>query len=180
MTNISWRKAQVTDLPRIVDIYNQAVSHGIATDDDQPQTVDSRREWFESFDDHHPLWVVVADDQIVGWVGLEVFFPHPNFAQSVQISIYFDDQFHHQGFGTATLKFIDQQAQQLGIKTIISYIYDRNKPSQGLFSGNGYRYVGELTDIAKIRGEYRSVETYLKNLPHRKAAPPKGSGFSDD
>lgn len=44
MTNISWRKAQVTDLPRIVDIYNQAVSHGIATDDDQPQTVDSRRE----------------------------------------------------------------------------------------------------------------------------------------
>ncbi|HIW70029.1 MAG TPA: GNAT family N-acetyltransferase [Candidatus Limosilactobacillus merdipullorum] len=164
MTDISWRKAQLMDLPRIVAIYNQAVSHGIATDDDQPQTVESQRGWFQSFDDQYPLWVVMVDSQVVGWVGLELFFPHPNFAHSVQISIYFDDQFHHQGLGTKTLQFIDQQACHLGIKTIISYIYERNKPSQRLFASQGYHYVGELTDVAKIRGEYRSVETYLKNF----------------
>ncbi|WP_295747484.1 GNAT family N-acetyltransferase [uncultured Limosilactobacillus sp.] len=164
MAEVSWRKATSGDLPQIVAIYNQAVRHGIATDDDQPQTVSSRQKWFHSYDDHHPLWVVEKAGQVAGWVGLEVFFPHPNFAQTVEISIYFDDQFQHQHLGSATLAFIDQQARHLGVKTIVAHIYERNLPSQQLFQKNGYHHAGELTNIAVIRGENRSVETYLKHF----------------
>lgn len=163
MANLKWRLATEADLPRIVEIYNQAVAHGIATDDSEQQTVAGRQGWFDSYDDRHPLWVVISDDVIVGWVGLEIFYDHPNFAQSVQISIYFDDQYHHQHFGTQTLNFIDQQVGQLGIKNIVSYIYERNLPSQNLFKKNGYDYVGEFTNISHINGEDRSVEIFMKH-----------------
>lgn len=164
MEKIMWRRATRADLPRIVDIYNQAVRHGIATDDTDEQTVAGREEWFNAYNDQHPLWVIVKQEHVVGWVGLETFFDHPNFSRSVQISIYFDNHYQHQHLGTATLKFIDQQASEMGIKTIVSYIYERNHPSQMLFQQNGYHYAGELTDIAYLNGEYRSVKIYIKHF----------------
>ncbi len=164
MAEIIWRRATAADLSRIVEIYNQAVIHGIATDDDKQQTVASRQRWFNSFDNHHPLLVIEKGGQMVGWVGLPTFWPHPNFSQSAEISLYIDNHFQHQHLGTATLHFIDRQAPQLGIKTIVAYIYERNQPSQQLFKQNDYHYAGELTNISHIRGEFRSLETYLKNF----------------
>lgn len=164
MAEITWRRATAADLPRIVAIYNQAVANGIATDDDHQQTVANRRDWFNSFNNHHPLWVIEKNDQVVGWVGLPAFWPHPNYSQSVEISLYIDNQFQHQHIGTATLNFIDQQAPRLGIQTIVAYIYERNHHSQQLFKKHGYHYAGELTNISRIHGEFRSLETYLKNF----------------
>lgn len=163
---VSFRRAQVGDLARIINIYNQAVEHHIATDDDKPVTLAKKKAWFADFNDHFPLWVVVSNGMIVGWVGLEQFFPHPNFAHSAQISIYFDYHYHRQSLGTITLKFIDSQIPKLPIRTIVSYIYERNLLSQELFKKAGYRFVGDLTNIAHINGEYRTVKTYIKNYDY--------------
>lgn len=163
---VSFRRAQRVDLATIVDIYNQAVTRHIATDDGQPVTVADKESWFDDFNDHFPLWVIISEEKIVGWVGLEEFFPHPNFAHSAQISIYFDYRYHRQSLGTQTLAFIDRQIPQLPIRTIVSYIYERNIPSQRLFTQAGYRFVGDLTNIARINGEYRTVKTYIKNYDY--------------
>lgn len=148
----------------MVDIYNQAVQRGIATDDDQPVTVADRKAWFDGADDHYPIWVAEIDGQVVGWVALEEFFHHPNYQRSAQIAIYFDYGDHRQSFGSQTLQFIDRQAPQCGLHTVVAYIFDRNLPSQRLFTKSGYQFAGDLVDIARINGEYRTVKTYLKHF----------------
>lgn len=171
MNNLNFRQAKTADLPRIINIYNQAVIHGIATDDDHPLTVKEKESWFTSFNNHFPIWVIELDDEVVGWVALEEFFHHKNYAHDAQIAIYFDYQHHQQSLGTQALAFIDDQVKHhLPLTTIVAYIFEENIASQKLFTKCGYEYVGDLPTIAHINGKYRTIKTYLKhfNVPIQK------------
>jgi L-amino acid N-acyltransferase YncA len=48
------RLATLPDLPRLVEIYNQAIASHTATADTLPFTVDTRRAWFAS---HAPRFI---------------------------------------------------------------------------------------------------------------------------
>lgn len=150
---MNFRRAEKADLDRLVEIYNQAVPSHIVTDDDDPISVDSRREWMNDFDDTHPCWVVEENGQIIGWCGLEYFYPHPAFDHSAEISIYIDNEHQNQGVGSALLDYVNVNiTKNLPIKTVISYIYERNVPSQRLFQRSGYDKIGELSQISMIAG----------------------------
>lgn len=165
MAKLNFRRAEQKDLPIIVKIYNQAVEHKIATDDDHPVTVADRQEWLDESDDHFPIWVIEDAGTIVGWVALEEFFHHPNYAHDAQIAIYFDYRHHQQSLGTRTLAFIDDQVEHhLPLTTIVSYIFEENIASQKLFTKCGYKFVGDLPTIAHINGKYRTIKTYLKHF----------------
>ena len=58
--SVSLRTATMSDLPIIVDIYNQTIPSHQVTADLKPVTVEQRRNWFLSHTpEHYPLWVVV-------------------------------------------------------------------------------------------------------------------------
>src|SRR5260370_5803474 len=60
--DISIRNATETDLPAIVDIYNQSIPGGWSTADTNPITVADRVEWFRKFDPaKRPIWVAEVD-----------------------------------------------------------------------------------------------------------------------
>jgi len=62
------RFSKITDLPFIVDIYNQAIRSGNATGDLDEFSVDDRKEWFYKFDnDHYPLYVAVIENKVIGY-----------------------------------------------------------------------------------------------------------------
>lgn len=162
---MNFRRAEKADLERLVEIYNQAVPSHIVTDDDDPISVDSRREWMNDFDDTHPCWVVEENGQIIGWCGLEYFYPHPAFDHSAEISIYIDNKHQNQGVGSALLDYVNVNiTKNLPIKTVISYIYERNVPSQRLFQRSGYDKIGELPQISMIAGELRTIYVYCRHF----------------
>ncbi len=160
---VSFRRATTADLPIMTAIYNQAIRRGGITDDDQEVTVDDRQVWFKTFTNHFPLWVILDRQRVIGFVGLEEFFPHPNFDQSAQICLYLDDSVQGQGIGSRALAYVDQMAERLKIKTIVAYIYADNLPSQKLFAKVNYKYQGDLPQIAHVRGEWATIKTYVKN-----------------
>ena len=62
------RFSKITDLPFIVDIYNQAIRSGNATGDLDEFSVDDRKEWFHKFDnDNYPLYVAVIENKVIGY-----------------------------------------------------------------------------------------------------------------
>ncbi len=68
---LGYRKATLEDLPKIVEIYNQIIPSRLATADLTPITVNERKEWFETFDENHPIWVIEHQNEVLGWVALE-------------------------------------------------------------------------------------------------------------
>lgn len=160
------RRAQATDRPAIIAIFNQAVRAGIGTDESAPVTVANRQDWFAQFDHRHPLWVITAADTVVGWCALEHFYPHPAYRDSAEIAIYIHQAFQRRGLGRLLLNYVDQQVNEhLHFKTVVAYIYERNHASQCLFASAGYENWGQLPAIARVNGEYRKLMIFGRHYP---------------
>lgn len=158
------RLASKEDLPQIVAIFNQAIPLGV-NDETAPVSVADREEWFTQFDATHPLWVLTTDEQVIGWCGLEYFYPHPAYDYSAEIAIYLDPQFHGQRLGRDLLTYVGKQIEQhLALKTVIAYIYTENQPSQHLFKNCGYAQWGQLPQIAKVNGQFRTLLIFGKHF----------------
>lgn len=62
------RQALASDLPRLLEIYNEEVEHGTATFDTKPLSLEDRRVWFEAHNkDNHPLIVLEQDNTVWGY-----------------------------------------------------------------------------------------------------------------
>ncbi len=67
------RDAEHSDLPTIVEIYNDAILTSTATFEENTQSLESRREWFNSHVKRYPLIVGVSNGEVIGFCGLSLF-----------------------------------------------------------------------------------------------------------
>ena len=83
------RQALASDLPRLLEIYNEEVEHGTATFDTKPLSLEDRRVWFEAHNkDNHPLIVLEQDNTVWGYASLSTFNAKPAYASSTELSVY--------------------------------------------------------------------------------------------
>ncbi|KRO23220.1 phosphinothricin N-acetyltransferase [Lactiplantibacillus fabifermentans DSM 21115] len=141
----------MSDLPVIVDIYNQTIPGHQITADLKPVTVEQRRSWFlEHSADHYPLWVVLQADQVVGWMSFSPFYGREAYAKTTEVSIYLDRNVQGQGLGSQVLEMIPDQVKKLGLTAVLAYIFSSNMPSIKLFKKFGYEQWGFLPAVAEL------------------------------
>ena len=104
--------AQVTDVPAILAIYNDAVVNTTASYDYEPNTLQQRTQWFEQ---HQALGlpVLVAMDEanrVVGWGSLSKFREKIGYQYTVEHSVYVAAERRGEGIG----KLIVQSAARRG------------------------------------------------------------------
>ncbi|EEI20104.1 Putative phosphinothricin acetyltransferase YwnH [Lentilactobacillus hilgardii] len=156
---LTFTYADITDLPKIVDIYNETIASRMVTADLEPVSIASKRSWFNAFNhEHRPIWKIILNDQIAGWVSLESFYGRPAYHHTVEISIYIDAEFRHHGLGQQALDFVATQLKDLEIDTIVSFIFAHNLPSLGLFKKNGFQSWGHLPEVAELDGQRRDLD----------------------
>ncbi len=152
------RDAREDDLPSIVAIYNAAIPGRLASADTEPVTVGARQSWFvEHSPDRHPLWVLDQSSRIVGWLSLSPFYGRPAYVKTVEVSVYIDPPFHRKGFGTTLLKEVARRAPDLGIETLLAFVFGHNRPSIRLFEKAGFTQWGKLPRVADIDGVKRDL-----------------------
>lgn len=154
------RKANISDLPEIVAIYNQAVPTHRSTANTIPWTVESRRGWFMQHEpDKHPIFIAEVEGKVVGWCSLSVYRPGRLALRfTAEISYYMDSNFHRQGIGQALVRAAIDDCPTLKIKNIIAVIIDRNESSRKLLEKIGFEqwaYLPRVLDFdGKEFGEY--------------------------
>jgi L-amino acid N-acyltransferase YncA len=162
---VEFEYAKLSELPKIVEIYNEIIPSRLATADLEPVSVESREGWFKAFNhDTRPLWVMKIDGQIAGWVGLESFYGRPAYHRTAEISIYIDADFRHQGLGQQALDFVIGELPRLGLDALVAFIFSHNLPSQKLFKHNGFETWGHLPDVADMDGQRRSLDILGKHF----------------
>jgi phosphinothricin acetyltransferase len=163
--SVEFVNAEHVDLPAIVAIYNQAIPGRLATADLEPVSVASKEAWFAEYDlDHRPLWKIMVDGKLAGWVGLESFYGRPAYSHTAEISIYLDDAFQHLGLGQQALAYVITQLKRLGLNTLVAFIFAHNVPSQGLFKKNGFERWAHLPDVALMDDQLRSLDILGKRF----------------
>lgn len=163
--SLEFRNALLSDLPVIVEIYNTTIAGRMVTADTTPVTVESRHNWFHAHTpDKRPLWIVESDGQTAGWVSFQSFYGRPAYDATVEISIYLHPGFRGKGLGKAVLTYAMEQCPQLGISTLLGFIFAHNAPSIQLFMNMGFEEWAHLPDIAELDGIKRSLKILGKKV----------------
>jgi len=98
------RKANIDDLPRIVEIYNSTISSRIATAETKEVTVENRAEWFGRHSEKLPIYVEEINGQIAGWVSFESFYGRSAYHLTAEISIYVHEHYRSNSLGSKLLE----------------------------------------------------------------------------
>ncbi|MBD2197962.1 MULTISPECIES: GNAT family N-acetyltransferase [Calothrix] len=152
------RHANEDDLPAIVAIYNAAIPSRMASADLEPVSVESRLNWFRGRSpSHRPLWVVEENGIIAGWLSFQSFYGRPAYNNTAEISIYIQPDFQKCGLGRKLLTQAIEKSPNLGLKTLISFIFAHNHPSLKLFTNFGFKPWGHLPNIAELDGIERDL-----------------------
>ena len=159
MPTLSYRNASPSDLERIVEIYNSTVSSRMSTADTEPVTIESRRKWFEDHNPkNRPLWIIESEErQIIGWLSFQSFYGRPAYEATAEISLYIDAAYRGKGMGNEIMQYCLAKVPELGIKTLLAYVFSHNLPSIKLLLRHGFQEWGTLPDIAVLDGQERSV-----------------------
>lgn len=162
--SVHYRLATEADVPFINQVYNQSIPKRTITADLTPQTLEETAKSLANHNGQRPEWIIEKDGQRAGWVSLESFYGRPAYHQTVEISIYLDQCFQHQGLGKRTLHFIQEQAPGLGVHTVLAFIFTTNKPSLGLFKSAGFQRYGHLPNVADMDGKLVSLDILGKKF----------------
>ncbi len=154
-TQLTIRFADITDLPAIVDIYNQAIRSRCATGDLDKFDVEDRREWFGKYDsEHYPLYVAQIGKKVVGYCTLSPYRPGRRaMAKVAEISYYLDYSFHKMGIGTALLNHAISDCGRIDKETLLAILLDVNTQSIGILEKFGFEKWGHYPGIIDLEGK---------------------------
>lgn len=159
------RPATDTDLPAIVEIFNQAVRTKKSTGYLEKVTVDDRKAWFHDHSKDYPVLVAEHNNTIVGYVSFEPYRPgRAAFRRTTETSMFIHEDFHRQGIGSQLLTAALATARHAGFTTILAIVLDGNRGSIKLLEKYGFTRCGVLPKVAMIDGNEVSHLYYSLRL----------------
>lgn len=149
---MTYRNASIEDLPAIVEIYNSTIPGRMVTADVAPIQLEDKLSWFHKHQpDSRPVWMVHDENNLlIGWVSFQDFYGRPAYKGTAEISIYLNERFRGKGYGKKILAYSISRCPDLGIDTLLGFIFKHNPVSLKLFSDMGFEEWGDLKDIALI------------------------------
>jgi L-amino acid N-acyltransferase YncA len=152
------RDAVETDLPAIVGIYNSTIPERMATADTVPVSIESRVPWFRAHDpDRRPIWVAEVDGAIAAWLSLQSFYGRPAYVRTAELSVYVSERDRRRGLARRLVGDAIRRGPELGLATLLGFVFAHNEPSVRLFEGLGFRRWGHLPRVAELDGVERDL-----------------------
>lgn len=166
MFDIRFRDADISDLTRIVEIYNSTISSRMVTADTENVSVESMQKWFNEHNSvKRPLWVIEDDrGQVIAWVSFQSFYGRPAYDATVEISIYIDTDQRGKGLGKQILQYSIDKAPNFGVRTLLGFIFSHNEPSLRLFRHFGFEDWATLPNVALLDGQERGLKILGKRI----------------
>lgn len=159
------RHTTMSDLPRLVDIYNQAIVAGNATADTVPFSVESRLDWFNSHNPvSHPIFVAEMDGRVTGWLSVSSYRGRPALNQTAEISYYVDHGFQRRGIGSALIAHALAEAPRLKKRIYLAILLEQNTASLHLLEKFGFERWGYLPEVAEFDGRLCGQFYYGKKV----------------
>ncbi|MCL1632074.1 N-acetyltransferase family protein [Sporolactobacillus sp. CPB3-1] len=152
--SIHVREADPADLETIIAIYNATIPGRMVTADTEPVSIQDRLPWFHAHqaDPSRPLWVAEYNGEVCGWLSISSFYGRPAYQTTVEVSIYLDARYQRKGIGSFLIQYALSRCPDLGIKTIMAFIFGQNQPSLRLFKHFGFQRWGICPKVAELDG----------------------------
>jgi L-amino acid N-acyltransferase YncA len=163
---IKIRLATLTDLSRIVEIYNQAVVAHNATADTTPFTTEQRLDWFRLHSpEAYPIYLYEQGGKVLGWLSVSPYRGRPALSRTAEVSYYVDYGVQGSGIGSALLAHAIEEAPHIGKRIFLAIVLEWNTASIHLLEKYGFEKWGYLPEVAEFDGRLCGQFYYGKRLP---------------
>jgi phosphinothricin acetyltransferase len=156
-TTFSIRSATESDLFAINDIYNHYVLCSTCTYQEDLESLEDRKQWFDHHDERHPIIVAEANSKVVGWGSLSPFHKRSAYRRTVENSVYVDHHHHRLGVGSLLLQELITRARALEHRAIIAGIDGEQAASIRLHVKFQFKRVGHLEQVGFKFGRWLDV-----------------------
>ena len=159
------RHATHTDLPGILEVYNDAVLNTTATYDYEPRTIEHRTAWFEDHErSNYPVFVAINEaGKLVGWSALNRYHDRIGYRFTTENSVYVAADHRGQGIGKRLLAPLIDAARARQLHAILAAIDATNEASIRLHARFGFERVGLFKQVGFKFGRWLDV-VYMERL----------------
>ena len=166
MIAVHVRPATEGDLEAINDIYNHYVVETHITFDDEPMTMETRREWFTHYDQtgRHRLLVATDGDQVIGYTSSSRFRPKPGYLTSVETSIFLASDAVGQGAGSLLYTELFKTLEGEDLHRAYAGIALPNPASIALHEKFGFKRAALFTEQGRKFSRYWDVAWFERPL----------------
>ena len=144
------RDAVETDLPGIVEIYNEVIANSTAIYAEHPSSLDDRLAWFKTRrEQRYPVLVAVQKEEVLGFTSFGDFRAWPCYRYTVEHSVHVRADQRGQGLGRGLLEALMPQAEALGKHVLIAGIDADNVNSLRLHQSMGFEQVAHFREVGR-------------------------------
>ncbi len=156
------RRAALSDLDAITEIYNAAILKTVATFDTEPKADAEQKSWFGGHGPRYPILVAEQDSLIVGWASLSMWADRCGYSDTAESSLYVREEHQGQGIGRKLMEAMVQEGKKAGLHTVIARIAEGNEVSIHLAESAGFRHIGIMKEVGRKFGKL--LDIYLMQL----------------
>ena len=169
METIIIRDASETDIPGILDIYNDAILHTTSVYSEIPHTIEMRYAWYKERLTHKfPVFVAEHSGAVAGFSSFGYFRAWPCYRHTVELSVYVDVSCRGNGIGKLLVKPLIDRATQMNMHALIAGINSDNGASLKLHQSFGFTEVAHFKEVGYKFGRWldlKFLELILDNQP---------------
>jgi L-amino acid N-acyltransferase len=164
------RPAEESDLPRILDITNDAILNTTSSWNITPTTLEARSRWLaERQAARLPVLVSASEGFVTGFGSYGAFRPWDGYALTVEHSIYVDAACRRHGAGRRLLTALLDHAALAGMHVMIGVISADNLISIRLHEEFGFAVTGRLPEVGRKFDRWLDLVLMQKTLRQQEA-----------
>jgi phosphinothricin acetyltransferase len=142
------RDAQESDLPALLEIYNQVIATSTAVYCEEPVTLDDRRAWWRARSAQgYPILVAVDTSGVLGFASFGDFRPWPCYRWTVEHTIHVRVDRRGHGAGTALMRELLSRASMLGKHVMVGGVDAENDRSLGFHERLGFVRIAHFKEV---------------------------------
>jgi L-amino acid N-acyltransferase YncA len=177
--NFSIRPAVLTDVPRLTDIYREAVLNGTATYElDPPSEAEMGQRLAAITRQGYPFIVAQKEDgDVAGYAYANAFRTRPAYRWLVEDSLYLAPEARGQGIGKALLQELLVLCTALGFRQMVAVIGGASAASIAVHRSCGFDHSGVMTATGFKLGQWLDTVLMQKTLGEGAASAPDMSAY---
>ena len=142
------RDARESDLPGLLDIYNEVIATSTAVYSYTPVTLDDRVQWWKArVARGFPVLVATDSSGILGFSTFGDFRSWLGYRHTVEHSVHVRADMRGQGVGSKLVQALFPRAEALGMHVMIAGVDAANLPSIRFHERLGFEQAGLLREV---------------------------------
>ena len=156
---ISLRHAEESDLPAMLEIYNEIIVNTTAVWHDEPHTLEMRKTWFaQRKEQGFPVFVAVEEGELLGFSSIGPFRPWPGYRFTVENSVYVAADCRGKGVANVLMPPLITAAKELKLHAIVAGIEASNESSIKLHNKFGFTEVAHFKEVGFKFGRWMDLK----------------------